>query len=155
MLDTLRHPLVVLAAALAVLPFVMTGVGLTENIATKLAIFAVVGLGFNLLLGYTGLVSFGHSLFFGLGAYGAALSQIHLFPTSFWLPLVFGTAASGLAGIAIGFPHPAPARRLFLAPDARFRGSRLLHRVSLDIVHRGRERLARHRQADDAGHELQ
>jgi branched-chain amino acid transport system ATP-binding protein len=103
MLDTLRHPLVVLAAALAVLPFVMTGVGLTENIATKLAIFAVVGLGFNLLLGYTGLVSFGHSLFFGLGAYGAALSQIHLFPTSFWLPLVFATAASGLAGTAIGF----------------------------------------------------
>jgi branched-chain amino acid transport system ATP-binding protein len=103
MLDTLRHPLVVLAAALAVLPFVMTSVGLTENIAAKLAIFAVVGLGFNLLLGYTGLVSFGHSLFFGLGAYGAALSQIHLFPTSFWLPLVFATAASGLAGMAIGF----------------------------------------------------
>ena len=103
MLASARHPLIVLAAALAVLPFVMTTVGLTENIAAKLAIFAVVGLGFNLLLGYTGLVSFGHSLFFGLGAYAAALSQIHLFPTSFWLPLGFATAASGLTGIVIGF----------------------------------------------------
>ncbi len=103
MINFARHPLVVLAAALAVLPFVMTAVGLTEGIATKLAIFALVGLGFNLLLGYTGLVSFGHSLFFGLGAYGAALSQIHLFPASFWLPLLFGTGASGLAGLIVGF----------------------------------------------------
>jgi ABC-type branched-subunit amino acid transport system ATPase component/ABC-type branched-subunit amino acid transport system permease subunit len=103
MFDRARHPLVVLAAALVVLPFAMTAVGLTEGIATKLAIFALVGLGFNLLLGYTGLVSFGHSLFFGLGAYAAALSQIHLFPTSFWLPLLFSTGVSGLAGLVVGF----------------------------------------------------
>jgi ABC-type branched-subunit amino acid transport system ATPase component/ABC-type branched-subunit amino acid transport system permease subunit len=103
MLAALRHPLVILAAALAVLPFVMTAAGLTDVIATKLAIFALVGLGFNLLLGYTGLVSFGHSLFFGFGAYAAALSQIHLFPRSFWMPLIFGSLTSALAGVVVGF----------------------------------------------------
>lgn len=103
MLSFARHPLVLLAVALAVLPYVMSAIGMTEVIATKLAIFALVGLGFNLLLGYTGLVSFGHSLFFGLGAYATALSQIHLFPRSFWLPLLFGALVCTLAGLVVGF----------------------------------------------------
>jgi branched-chain amino acid transport system ATP-binding protein len=97
------HPVLLLAAALAVLPFLMPAVGLTTALATELALFAMAGLGFNLLLGYTGLVSFGHGAFFGLAAYGAALLQIHLTMSGALIPVLFGTAFAGVSGLAIGF----------------------------------------------------
>ena len=65
------HPLVALLIALAVLPFAVSALGYTHGFATEIALFAMVGLGFNLLLGYTGLLSFGHGLFFGFAAYAA------------------------------------------------------------------------------------
>jgi len=99
----LRHPLLALAAALAALPFVVRAIGLTEGLASEIAIFAMVGLGFNLLFGYTGLLSFGHGLFFGFAAYSAALAQIHWWPASVLLPLAFATALSALLGAATGF----------------------------------------------------
>ena len=99
----LRHPLLVLAGALLVLPLAMRAIGMTDGVATEIAIFCLVGLGFNLLLGYTGLVSFGHSAFFGLAAYAAALLQIHRLPGHVLLPLVFGTAFAAALGLVIGF----------------------------------------------------
>ncbi len=102
-LGVLRHPLLVLAAALAVLPFFTGALGLPISIASEIALFALVGLGFNLLLGYTGLLSFGHGAFFGLAAYAAALFQIHLAPDSFLLPVAFAVALAALAGLVIGF----------------------------------------------------
>ncbi|MGH6912737.1 MAG: ABC transporter permease subunit, partial [Geminicoccales bacterium] len=102
-LGALRHPLVVLAGALAVLPFAMQAIGLTTLIATEIALFALIGLGFNLLLGYTGLLSFGHGAFVGLAAYAAALFQLHVWPGSFALAILFATAFAALAGLLIGF----------------------------------------------------
>jgi len=99
----LRHPLLMLAAALLVLPFVVRALGMTDGIATEIAIFALVGLGFNVLLGYTGLVSFGHATFFGLAAYAAALVQIHWLRGQIVLPIVLGTSFAALLGLAIGF----------------------------------------------------
>ncbi|HET8575509.1 MAG TPA: ATP-binding cassette domain-containing protein [Methylomirabilota bacterium] len=99
----LGHPLVILAAALAALPWAMRAIGMTDGIATEIAIFALVGLGFNLLLGYTGLVSFGHSAFFGLAAYGVALLQIHRLPGHVLLPMIFGTTFATALGLVIGF----------------------------------------------------
>src|SRR5262249_32300325 len=92
-----------LAAALALLPFLMRALGLTTALATELALFAMAGLGFNLLLGYTGLVSFGHGAFFGLAAYGAALLQIHVTKDGALLPVLFGTAFAAACGLVIGF----------------------------------------------------
>ena len=60
-------------------------------------------LGFNLLLGYTGLLSFGHGAFFGLAAYAAALFQIHLAPELFLLPIAFAVALAAVLGLLIGF----------------------------------------------------
>ena len=91
------HPLAVLAAALVVLPFFTGALGLPISLASELALFAMVGLGFNLLLGYTGLLSFGHGAFFGLAAYAAALLQIHLAPGSFLLPVAFAVTFAALA----------------------------------------------------------
>src|SRR5205085_1193781 len=77
--------------------------GLTESLGTETALFALVGLGFNLLLGYTGLLSFGHGLFFGFAAYAAALSQQHWFHDSIVWPVAFAVAASALLGLIVGF----------------------------------------------------
>ena len=81
----------------------MLTIGMTESLGTEIALFALVGLAFNLLLGYTGLLSFGHGLFFGFAAYATALSQIHWFRESFVLPLLFGVGSTALLGLAVGF----------------------------------------------------
>jgi ABC-type branched-subunit amino acid transport system permease subunit len=93
----------VLGAALLVLPFAMRAIGATYGLATEIAIFALVGLGYNLLLGYTGLVSFGHGAFFGLAAYATALSQIHWLPGHVLLPVVLATLFAAALGLVIGF----------------------------------------------------
>lgn len=98
-----RHPLLVAALALALLPWVTTALGFTYGLATEIALFAMVGLAFNLLLGYTGLLSFGHGLFFGVAAYAAALSQIHWFKGSLLLPVLFAVALTSVFGLAVGF----------------------------------------------------
>src|SRR5258706_211492 len=77
--------------------------GVQPAMATEIALFAMVGLGFNLLLGYTGLLSFGHGLFFGVAAYAAALAQIHWFEQSIVLPLLFAIAVTTLLGAVVGF----------------------------------------------------
>ena len=99
----LRHPLTVLGAALLALPFAMRAIGATYGLATEIAIFALVGLGYNLLLGYTGLVSFGHGAFFGLAAYATALSQIHWLPGHVLLPVALATLFAAALGLALGF----------------------------------------------------
>jgi branched-chain amino acid transport system ATP-binding protein len=99
----LRHPLAALAVALLALPWVMRAIGMTEGLATEIAIFALVGLGFNLLLGYTGLLSFGHGAFFGLAAYAAALLQIHYLPGHVLVPIIFGTLFAAAIGLVVGF----------------------------------------------------
>jgi ABC-type branched-subunit amino acid transport system ATPase component/ABC-type branched-subunit amino acid transport system permease subunit len=99
----LRHPLVIAALGLLLLPHVVLGTGFTYTIATEIAIFALVGIGYNLLLGYTGLLSFGHGMFFGLAAYCATLSQLHWFNDSFFLPMAMAVAFSALLGLVVGF----------------------------------------------------
>jgi len=99
----LRHPLLILAVALLALPFAVRAMGMTDGIATEIAIFTLVGLGFNILLGYTGLVSFGHATFFGLAAYAAALGQIHWLRGQVLLPMALGTVFAGVLGLVIGF----------------------------------------------------
>ena len=65
-------------------------------------IFAIAGLGFNLLLGYTGLLSFGHSAFFGLGAYAVAFTVRELGVTSMELLLLAGIASTVILSILFG-----------------------------------------------------
>jgi len=98
-----QRQLAALALALVALPFAMRALGMTESLGTEIALFALVGLGFNLLLGYTGLLSFGHGLFFGFAAYAAALSQLHWFRDGLLLPALFAVAATALLGLVVGF----------------------------------------------------
>ena len=67
-------PALVIAAAIAV-PFVLRAFGLDFylSLASRIVVFAIAATSLNLVLGYAGLVSFGHAAFFGLGAYVTAI----------------------------------------------------------------------------------
>src|SRR5262245_65319324 len=82
-------PLVVAALALALLPFALDAAGLPLRSAIDVVVFAIACMGLNVLLGHTGLVSFGHGAWFGLSAYAAALSQRYWFPGTIVPPFVF------------------------------------------------------------------
>jgi branched-chain amino acid transport system permease protein len=66
-------------------------------------IFAIAALGFNLLLGYTGLLSFGHSAYFGLGAYTAAFMVKFLGVGSMELYILGGLAITAIISAALGY----------------------------------------------------
>jgi branched-chain amino acid transport system ATP-binding protein/branched-chain amino acid transport system permease protein len=74
-----------------------------QLVMTLVLVWAVFGLSWNLLSGYTGLISFGHAAFFGLGAYTTALGQIY-FDLSPWLLIPIAAMLGGLAGLLVGFP---------------------------------------------------
>jgi branched-chain amino acid transport system ATP-binding protein len=82
-------PLLIAAVALATLPFVLDRIGLPLRTSIDVVLFAIACLGLNVLVGYTGLVSFGHGAWFGLAAYAAALSQRHWFADSVVWPALF------------------------------------------------------------------
>jgi branched-chain amino acid transport system permease protein len=66
-------------------------------------IMAIAALGFNILLGYTGLLSFGHSAYFGIGAYGVAFMVKYLHVTSMEVFLVGGLLATAVGTALFGF----------------------------------------------------
>jgi ABC-type branched-subunit amino acid transport system permease subunit/ABC-type molybdenum transport system ATPase subunit/photorepair protein PhrA len=102
-MNLLRSPVVMAALAAAVLPFALLAGGLTLTSATDVVIFAVACMALNILVGHTGLVSFGHGAWFGLGAYAAALTQKYWFPGSVLWPLLTSAALLFVAAILIGF----------------------------------------------------
>ncbi len=101
-MPTARH-LVIAALALVLLPFVLAAIGLGVTSATEVVIFALACMALNILVGYTGLTSFGHGAWFGLAAYAAGLSQRLLFEGSFFLPLAFGLGVVFVLALAFGF----------------------------------------------------
>ena len=74
-----------------------------QLILTIVPIWAVMGLAWNVLSGYSGLVSFGHAAFFGLGAYFVALAQIH-WGLSPWIGIPLAGVIGGIAGLIVGIP---------------------------------------------------
>jgi len=74
-----------------------------QLILTVVPVWAVMGLSWNLLSGYSGFVSFGHAAFFGLGAYFVALAQIQ-WGLSPWIGIPCAGVVGGLAGLVVGIP---------------------------------------------------
>src|SRR5262249_41614872 len=70
---------------------------------TLVPVWATMGLSWNILSGYSGLVSFGHASFFGLGAYTVALSLIK-FGLTPWIGIPIAAGVGALAGLVIGYP---------------------------------------------------
>lgn len=90
------------SVGLIVLPFLLQAGGLTMTSAVDCVLFAIAGLGLNLLLGYNGLVSFGHAAWFGLGGYALAILQLRFFPQSSLIPLVLAFAVVLFSAALIG-----------------------------------------------------
>ena len=84
------------------LPNLFKLIGSTTFIATEILIFAIFAIGFNLLLGFTGILSFGHAAWFGMAAYAAALFQRHITPDSTLLPMLYGTVFTTVVGAVVG-----------------------------------------------------
>jgi branched-chain amino acid transport system ATP-binding protein len=91
-----------LVIGLVLLPFALLGGGLTMTSVVDCVLLAMVGLGLNLLLGHTGLVSFGHAAWFGLGAYAMAIFQLRLFPQSVVLPLLLALVLVAFSSLILG-----------------------------------------------------
>jgi branched-chain amino acid transport system ATP-binding protein len=95
-------PLIIAAMALALLPFILDPLGLPLRSSIDVVVFAIACLGLNVLVGYTGLVSFGHGAWFGLGAYAAALSQLSWFPGGVILPMLFAVLFTAATSLVLG-----------------------------------------------------
>src|SRR5437763_9864570 len=90
--------LVLILATLALAPFLFGGAQ-AINTAAKICVFIVLVASYDLLLGYTGIVSFAHTMFYGLGGYGVGLALYGWGPT--WTSALAGRALALAAGVAL------------------------------------------------------
>jgi branched-chain amino acid transport system permease protein len=90
--------LIAILLGLALAPFVFPGTK-SLNVAAKIAVFVLLVASYDLLLGYTGIVSFAHTMFFGIGGYGVGIAMAKLGPG--WGSLALGVAAALLMSLAI------------------------------------------------------
>jgi branched-chain amino acid transport system permease protein len=95
-------PIVAFAVIYAAISLTITN-SYYQLMMTLVLVWAVFGLSWNLLSGYTGLISFGHAAFFGIGAYTTALGQIY-FDLSPWMLIPIAAMLGGVAGLLVGFP---------------------------------------------------
>ncbi len=90
--------LLIIALSLAFAPFVFPGTRSLDT-AARICIFIALVASYDLLLGYTGIVSFAHTMFFGLGAYGTAIALYNYGPG--WAPMLLGGAAGVITAVAL------------------------------------------------------
>jgi len=110
-LKAIAWPILLVAAALALLPFVLTSNAML-NFLTFAMIITLAAQGWNVVGGFGGQFSFGHAAFFGTGAYAMALLQVR-FAVNPWLALPLAAVLGGVVGCIIGY----------LSFRARLRGS--------------------------------
>ncbi len=95
----MKYPILSFFAFFLIFPFVMP----YQALATQVLIYGLYALGFNLLYGYTGLLSFGHAAYFGLGAYGTGVALAKLGVASLWEGLAIGLLTAGAGAAIVGF----------------------------------------------------
>ena len=96
------RPLWLAGLALVAMPFALPLLGLSLNTGTMVVALAIAAMGLNLCVGYTGLVSFGHGTWFGIGAYAAGLIQLHWFGGEIFLPLLLSMVVVAVMSAAAG-----------------------------------------------------
>src|SRR6185437_14289285 len=97
-----RHGLeILLWIALATVPLWLTLVGGYAALGSKILVYGIAALALNLVLGFTGGLSFGQAAYFGLGAYGAGMTLRYIAPST-PLAIVVGTLVGGLAATLLG-----------------------------------------------------
>src|SRR3989440_5669124 len=92
---------VIVVGALALSPLVLPE--FWQRFATEILIWGLLAMSSDILIGYTGMVSFGHSAFFGLGMYGAAAALLMVRPPNLWLAIVYGLIGSAAVGLFVAY----------------------------------------------------
>jgi branched-chain amino acid transport system permease protein len=82
--------------------FPLAGTPFYTELVTKMMIMSIFALSLDLLVGYTGLVSFGHAAFFGIGAYTLAILAPKSVPASLWLTLPAAVLVAGTVALVVG-----------------------------------------------------
>ena len=98
--DIIRHPMF-WVLFFFFLPFLLPLIGGYTYLGTEVLIWSIFALGFNILLGYTGLPSFGHGAFFGIGAFVMGIIQLRVIQ-GIWIPILAGTLAGAFFGALVG-----------------------------------------------------
>ncbi len=86
---------------LLAMPFWLPAIGGYVELGERVVVLGLAAMSLNFLLGYTGVLSFGHAAYFGLGAYGAGMTIRYLVPST-GVGLLVGTLVGTLAGVIIG-----------------------------------------------------
>src|SRR5216110_3500157 len=92
---------VVVLGLLTVAPLVLPE--FWRRFVTEILIWGLLAMSSDLLIGYTGMVSFGHSVFFGLGMYGAAAALLTVSPPNLALALLYGLIAAAAAAAFVAY----------------------------------------------------
>jgi branched-chain amino acid transport system permease protein len=71
--------------------------------ATEILIWGLLAMSSDILIGYTGMVSFGHSVFFGLGMYGAAAALLTVKPPNLWVTLIYGLVGAAVVAAFVAY----------------------------------------------------
>ena len=74
-----------------------------RRFVTEILIWGLLAMSSDILIGYTGMISFGHSAFFGLGMYGAAAALLTTQPPSLWLALFYGLIAAAAVAAFVAY----------------------------------------------------
>ncbi len=96
-------PEMLVGAGLLVAPFILPALGMSPDLLTRILIWGLFGLGFDLLFGYTGLLSFGQAAFYGTGGFVTAYLLTDGVVPNMLLALVIGTVAAAVMGLIIGY----------------------------------------------------
>jgi branched-chain amino acid transport system permease protein len=96
----ISNPMWIVFLIFTLFPY-MPFIGRYISLGTEVVIWALFALGFNILLGYTGLPSFGHGAFFGVGAYAAGIFFLRVYK-GIWLPLVLSLVIAGVLAALVG-----------------------------------------------------
>lgn len=97
---TLTPAMIAIWLVLATVPLWIERVGLYQYLGVEILIFATYAMAYNLVLGHSGLPSFGHGAFFGLGAYGFGLAQLNVV-ADLWFCLGAAVAAASVGGAIV------------------------------------------------------
>ena len=93
-----RHSLIFILLFFIIFPFIVP----YKALATQIIIWGLFALGFNVCLGYTGMLSFGHAAYFGVGAYTAGIILIRLWE-NIWFSLLGGLVMGALLALILGY----------------------------------------------------
>jgi branched-chain amino acid transport system permease protein len=92
---------VIILALLAAAPLVLPE--FWRRFVTEILIWGLLAMSSDILIGYTGMISFGHSAFFGLGMYGAAAALLTVSPPNLWLALLYGLVGAAAVAVFVAY----------------------------------------------------